>query len=87
MSPGRFEVRIPEAQIGDLKQRLESTRWAGDFNNEHWQFGTNGTYLRELTDYWLHDYDLLGASLNEGCAAAKRAATRYSSFGFGSRTK
>ena len=40
-----------------LQRRLRSTRWSQDFANSGWRYGTNGDYLAELVDYWLHEYD------------------------------
>ncbi len=34
--------------LTDLKTRLKLTRWAEDFANECWQYGTNTVYLKEL---------------------------------------
>lgn len=52
-----FTIAVPEETLTDLHERLHRTRWADDFANDHWQYGTNGAYLRELVDYWLHRYD------------------------------
>src|SRR5262249_13251949 len=41
----------------DLRERLARTRWPGDFANANWEYGTNLRYLKELVDYWLHQYD------------------------------
>ncbi len=52
-----FSIQTPDAALADLKQRLQNTRWVDDFANDQWQCGTNGSYLRELVDYWLTQYD------------------------------
>lgn len=52
-----FTVAIPEETLKDLRERLVRTRWAEDFANANWEYGTNLTYLKELVDYWLHTYD------------------------------
>jgi len=55
--PIPFEIDIPDSRLADLRQRLESIHWAPDLDNDDWRYGTNGTYLRELVDYWLGTYD------------------------------
>jgi pimeloyl-ACP methyl ester carboxylesterase len=52
-----FTVRISEQALADLNLRLERTRWADDFANEGWDYGTNAQYLRELVAYWRRGYD------------------------------
>jgi hypothetical protein len=43
--------------LNDLHARLKLTRWADDFANEGWQYGTNTAYLKELVAYWIDRYD------------------------------
>ena len=53
-----FRVAIPEADLGDLRDRLRRTRWPQEIgDNSNWQAGTNLAYMRQLVDYWLNDYD------------------------------
>ena len=52
-----FRVDIKQHVLDDLQHRLERTRWADDFANEQWDYGTNGAYLHELVDYWRTRYD------------------------------
>ncbi|MBL6749505.1 MAG: epoxide hydrolase [Nevskia sp.] len=52
-----FKVAVAEEVLTDLKQRLERTRWAEDFGNDGWEYGTNGAYLRELVAHWRDRYD------------------------------
>ena len=47
-----FKVAIPAPVLADLRARLKKTRWAEDFGNEHWAYGTNLETLKELVDYW-----------------------------------
>src|SRR5690242_2065018 len=57
MSIERFEVAVPDAVLDDLRQRLQRVRWADEFGNDDWAYGTNGGYLREIVAYWLVGYD------------------------------
>jgi pimeloyl-ACP methyl ester carboxylesterase len=57
MQAERFEIRVPQASLDDLKARLARTRHADDFANDDWRYGMNGGYLRELIEYWKEGYD------------------------------
>jgi pimeloyl-ACP methyl ester carboxylesterase len=52
-----FTVNVTDEVLDDLKQRISLTRWADDFGNDEWQYGTNGRYLHELLSYWRDNYD------------------------------
>ena len=52
-----FLIKIPESSIEDLKSRLKQTRWTDEILNSEWTYGTKLSYLKELTDYWLNEFD------------------------------
>ena len=52
-----FQIAIPEAQLADLKYRLQHTRWPDQPEDAGWSIGTNLEYLKRLTDYWVDGYD------------------------------
>jgi pimeloyl-ACP methyl ester carboxylesterase len=52
-----FTIAIEESALVDLRRRLEHTRFAEDFANAGWEYGTNGDYLKELVAYWRDHYD------------------------------
>lgn len=52
-----FAIHVADEVLTDLGLRLERTRWAQDFANDQWQYGTNGRYLGELLQYWRESYD------------------------------
>ncbi len=52
-----FRVEVSDEVLNDLQVRLKLTRWADDFANERWQYGTNTEYLKELVAYWIEGYD------------------------------
>ena len=56
-APTAFEIAIPEAQLADLKYRLQHTRWPDEPADAGWAMGTNLDYMKRLTDYWINDYD------------------------------
>jgi len=53
----RFEIRVGDAELTDLQQRLANTIWPPDATGEPWSMGTDGAYLRELIAYWKDRYD------------------------------
>ena len=57
MQKESFTIAVPDETLSDLRERLVKTRWSEDFANDQWQYGTNSAYLKELVDYWLHQYD------------------------------
>src|ERR1700730_6010553 len=52
-----FKILIPDAGLLDLKQRLSRARFADDFPEAGWDYGTNLVYLKSLVDYWRDKYD------------------------------
>lgn len=52
-----FKIAVPLHEIEALRTRLANTRWAPELDNQDWGYGVNGTYLRELMDYWQNEYD------------------------------
>jgi pimeloyl-ACP methyl ester carboxylesterase len=62
-----FRLQIPEAELVDLRQRLERTRWPGELAGVGWAYGVPLGYLQELARYWRQEYDWRAAEarLNE----------------------
>jgi pimeloyl-ACP methyl ester carboxylesterase len=52
-----FEIAIPEADLDDLRARLDATRWADDLGNDDWRYGVERRWLEEMVRYWRYDYD------------------------------
>ena len=58
---GEFRIDIADAVLDDLRERLRRTRWpdaettTGD--ELDWNQGVPLAYARELSEYWLNDYD------------------------------
>src|ERR1044071_7945984 len=52
-----FKINIDQSILDDLKKRIASTRWPDEIENSKWEHGTNKTYLKELCDYWQHEFD------------------------------
>ncbi|MEO3765241.1 epoxide hydrolase family protein [Streptomyces sp. B8F3] len=52
-----FRVSVPDGDLDDLRNRLDRTRWPGELPGAGWDYGVPLGYLRELADYWRHEYD------------------------------
>ncbi len=52
-----FSIVVGDDVLDDVRDRVARTRWAHDFANDDWRYGTNGGYLKELAKYWLDHYD------------------------------
>jgi pimeloyl-ACP methyl ester carboxylesterase len=52
-----FEVRITEAEIADLRDRLGRTRWPDAETVDDWSQGVPLAYTRELCEHWAATYD------------------------------
>ena len=52
-----FKIETPDAVIDDLKLRLGMTRWPDEETPDDWSQGIPLSYMKEIHQYWLHDYD------------------------------
>jgi epoxide hydrolase len=52
-----FRIDIAEAELADLRRRLEQTRWPEAEPVDDWSQGVPLDYTRALCDYWRTDYD------------------------------
>ena len=52
-----FRLRVPEAELRDLRDRLTRTRWPEKETVDDWSQGVPLAYLRELCRYWAEKYD------------------------------
>jgi hypothetical protein len=57
IKPTPFTLRIPDADIADLRDRLARSRFPDQAPGEPWAYGTDVSYLRKLTEYWRNDFD------------------------------
>lgn len=62
-----FRLTVPQADLDDLHDRLDRTRWPDELPGAGWDYGVPVGYLRELVRYWRHTYDWRAAEarLNE----------------------
>jgi pimeloyl-ACP methyl ester carboxylesterase len=52
-----YRVSVPEPELEDLRQRLRGARFPDELPGVGWSYGVPLGYLRELTAYWLEQYD------------------------------
>src|SRR5918996_3145123 len=52
-----FRIRVAEADLEDLRDRLARTRWPGELPGVGWDDGVPLAYLKELVEYWRTSYD------------------------------
>jgi epoxide hydrolase len=62
-----FRIDIPDADVADLRDRLNRTRWTPEIPGQGWQRGVPVDYLRGLAAYWADGFDWRAAEarLNE----------------------
>lgn len=63
----RFELRVEDAVLDDLRRRLALARLPDQIDDSGWEYGFPTDYLGELVDYWRDRYDWRAqeARLNE----------------------
>ena len=52
-----FEINIPEAEITDLRRRIEATRWPEMETVDDMSQGVQLATMQKLASYWSSDYD------------------------------
>jgi epoxide hydrolase len=52
-----FRLRVPQAEIDDLRARLAAVRWPDEIPGMGWAQGVPLGYVQELTEYWRDRYD------------------------------
>ncbi len=55
--PEPFTIAVDDAQLTDLRHRLESARWPADIPGAGWDYGTEQTFLRSVVERWVDGYD------------------------------
>ncbi|MFI8379093.1 epoxide hydrolase family protein [Leeuwenhoekiella sp. NPDC079379] len=52
-----FSANISEEILDDLKNRIKNTRWPDEISDSNWMYGTNLSFMKELSNYWLYKFD------------------------------
>lgn len=56
-----FVVDVPDEVLDDLRDRLSRTRWPDQIPGTTWEYGCDMATLRQVCDYWQHEFDWRGA--------------------------
>lgn len=57
MTPERFRIDVPDADLDDLRHRLAHTRLPDDRDNGEWRYGVPRDWLAPLLDHWRERFD------------------------------
>ncbi|HEY1533807.1 MAG TPA: epoxide hydrolase, partial [Polyangiaceae bacterium] len=76
MSVQPFEVKLPQATLDDLQQRLARTRLLPNDAEASWDAGMSPAYLAQLLRYWRSEYDWRAQEARLNRFAQFRATTR-----------
>ena len=52
-----FNINFTEKEISSIYQKIKEYPWSSISNLDGWNHGTNKTYLKELCDYWINNFD------------------------------
>jgi len=52
-----FVIRVPDAALADLRERLARARFPDELDGSGWAYGTNLAYLKSLVAYWRDRFD------------------------------
>ena len=52
-----FNINFTEKEIPPIYQKIKDYPWNSIPDLEGWEHGTNKTYLKELCDYWINEFD------------------------------
>jgi pimeloyl-ACP methyl ester carboxylesterase len=52
-----FRLTVAEAELADLRARLDHARWPDELPDAGWDYGIPLAEVRELARYWRHEYD------------------------------
>ena len=56
-SPEPFRLDVPQETLGDLRARLERTRWPDEIPESEWRYGSNLRYVQRLVERWGNGFD------------------------------
>ena len=52
-----FTIAVAEAEIADLRSRLQHARFPDEVEDAGWDYGTGVPFLRRFVDYWGNEFD------------------------------
>lgn len=57
VEPTPFTLRVPDADLADLRDRLARARFPDQAPGDAWAYGTDVGYIRDLAEYWRSHFD------------------------------
>jgi len=52
-----FKLKIPNSLIQEIKDKVKKYPWHEMPNDHGWKYGTNLNYMKEISNYWVNDFD------------------------------
>lgn len=52
-----FKIVVPQAKLDEIRQRVQAYDWQDMPAINGWKYGFNLSYMKELADYWVNQYD------------------------------
>jgi pimeloyl-ACP methyl ester carboxylesterase len=52
-----FRIKVDQAALNDLADRLRRVRWPDELENARWEHGSDLSFMRRLLQYWLQQYE------------------------------
>lgn len=52
-----FEIAVPDAELEELRRRLNETRWLSEVPDSGWQYGIDLDFTQDLASYWADEFD------------------------------
>jgi len=52
-----FNLNVSDKKLDEVYRKVAAYPWAAIADLEGWEAGTNKSFLQELCDYWLHEFD------------------------------
>lgn len=57
MSIKRFNIKVSDEVLNNLKSRLKNVKWPDQLEDLGFERGTDLNYLKSLVSYWIEDFD------------------------------
>jgi pimeloyl-ACP methyl ester carboxylesterase len=52
-----FRINVPDHVLADMYERIRRTRWPDEIIGSSWKFGADLSYMKELAEYWVEEFD------------------------------
>ena len=52
-----FKINIPDKELEEIYNKVKNYPWHEMPDNGGWQYGTNLDYMKEISNYWVNDFN------------------------------